>query len=207
MSDALNYLLEVRKETVSPYFEFLKKSGKHLDNKTRFLFSVVSKVHSQTEKGFKQYLIRAMQEGNSADEILDALLTSMPILGFSKIIWAIDIILEMDIPEFSPQILGRIQGWYNVCEIDSLAEGVSHLECEGRELFVYKKDEAINVYDTRCPHQATNIPLNVENTSELSCPKHNWKFDLQTGECVEKGNRPLTEFKSKVEGDYLKVYF
>lgn len=207
MSEALNYLLAVRKETVSPYFEFLKKSGEHLDDKTRFLFSVVSKVHAQTEKGFKQYLIRAMQAGNSADEILDALLASMPMLGFSKIVWAIDIILEMGIPEFSPEILGKVPSWNDVCDVKSLSEGISRLECAGRDLFVYKRKQEIKVYDTRCPHQATNIPLDVKDSCQLICPKHQWKFDLQSGDCVEKGSRPLTEFESKVEAGKLKVYF
>ena len=71
MSDALNYLLKVRKDVVEPYFKALKQGGKHLDVKTRSLLSVITKVDAQTEAGLKQYLVRALRDGNSADEILD----------------------------------------------------------------------------------------------------------------------------------------
>ncbi len=90
MSDALSYLVKVRPNAMQPYFTFLKEAGKHLDPKTRNLISVITKVHAQTENGFKQYLTRALREGASADEILDALLMAFPALGLAKIVWATD---------------------------------------------------------------------------------------------------------------------
>ena len=63
MSDALNYLVKARPEAMSQYFGFLKECGKHLDPKTRNLISVITKVDAQTERGFRQYLGRALREG------------------------------------------------------------------------------------------------------------------------------------------------
>jgi hypothetical protein len=105
MSEALDYLLKVRKGAIEPYFQFLKEGGKHLDDKTRSLLSVITKVDAKTEAGLKQYLKRALKQGNTADEILDAMLTCIPTLGLSKIIWAIDIIIKMDLPEFDSDSL------------------------------------------------------------------------------------------------------
>jgi alkylhydroperoxidase/carboxymuconolactone decarboxylase family protein YurZ len=51
------------------YFAFLKDTGKHLDPKTRNLISVIAKVHSQTDRGFRQYLGRALREGYSPIEV------------------------------------------------------------------------------------------------------------------------------------------
>ena len=51
MSDALNYLLKARPEALG--LAFVKDAGKHLDHKTRNLISVITKVHSQTERGFR----------------------------------------------------------------------------------------------------------------------------------------------------------
>ena len=42
---------------------------------------------------------------------------------------------------------------------------------------------------------------------QLTCPKHQWKFDVTTGQCVEKGNRPLREFKAKVENGRLLAFW
>ena len=100
MSDALAYLVKARPEAMGGYFKFLKLAGSHLDPKTRNLISVITKVHAQTENGLRQYLARALRDGASADEVLDALLMAFPALGLAKIVWAVDVILRMDMPEF-----------------------------------------------------------------------------------------------------------
>src|SRR5512138_570399 len=100
MSDALTYLAKARPEAVGHYLAFLKDCGARLDPKTRNLISVITKVHAQTENGLRQYLRRALREGASADEVLDALLMAFPALGLAKIVWAVDVILKMELPEF-----------------------------------------------------------------------------------------------------------
>ena len=49
MSDALTYLMKIRPEAMHSYFDFIKKSGKHLDKKTRAIISVLTKVDNQTD--------------------------------------------------------------------------------------------------------------------------------------------------------------
>ncbi len=91
MSKALSYLIKARPEAMSAYFTFLKDAGKHLDPKTRSLISVITKIDSQTERGLRQYLPRAIRDGASPQEILDAILMAFPTLGLAKIVWAMDI--------------------------------------------------------------------------------------------------------------------
>ena len=91
MSDALNYLIKARPEAMAAYFKFLKGAGPRLDPKTRNLISVITKVHAQTENGLRQYLRRALREGATADEVIDALLMAFPALGLTRIVWAIDV--------------------------------------------------------------------------------------------------------------------
>lgn len=117
MSDALNYLLKVRPDAMKSYFDFIKKSGTSLDPKTRAIISVITKVDNQTETGFRQYLVRALRAGVSADEIIDALFAAFPTLGLAKIIWAVDIILAMEIPEFDPELLGQNKEWHDAIHI------------------------------------------------------------------------------------------
>lgn len=206
MSDALDYLLKVRKDAMTPYFQFLKEGGKHLDSKTRSLLSVITKVDAQTEAGLKQYLVRALKEGNQANEILDALLVCLPSLGLSKIIWAIDIILEMDIPDFNPELMDKEKQWHKLVSIKELKEGVSRFDYAGRSCFVNKDGDDYVVFDSRCPHQVTNIPLLALDGTTLTCPKHEWKFNIKNGECIEKGTRPLNKIDFKIEDEYVFVY-
>ena len=183
MSDALNYLISARPDAIKPYFQFLKEAGRNLDTRTRDLISVITKVDAQTEGGFRQYLTRALRNGASPNEVLDALLMAFPTLGLAKIVWAIEILLEMDIPEFRPENLFAESGWHSVTTLDKLPAGeVTYMDCDGRSLFVYRDEDVLRVYDSRCPHQVTNIPHLALEGTRLTCPKHHWAFDVTTGE-------------------------
>ena len=207
MSDALNYLLQIRPAAMESYFDFIKKSGTHLDTKTRALVSVITKVDNQTETGFRQYLVRALQAGVTPDQIIDALLVAFPTLGLSKIIWAIDIILAMDIPEFRPEALQTPTAWHDVMPVSDIREGVSKHTSGGRDLIIFKKGRKVRVYDSLCPHQATAIAVTSATQNTLTCSKHGWKFDVATGACVEKGNRPLRQFETKIENGVVLALF
>jgi nitrite reductase/ring-hydroxylating ferredoxin subunit len=236
MSDALDYLIKARPEAMTHYFSFLKDAGKHLDPKTRNLISVITKVHAQTERGLKQYLRRALREGCSAAEVIDALLMAFPALGLTRIVWATDVILSMDLPEFTLEAMQGVQGaqdlkttadetqaprWRDVLALDEVpADEVRRVDCDGRGLFIYrdKRDggKTVKVYDSLCPHKATNIPELALNQSDkkggkgakgitLTCPKHEWQFDVQSGDCIKKGDTPLTRLDSKVEAGRVWV--
>jgi nitrite reductase/ring-hydroxylating ferredoxin subunit/alkylhydroperoxidase/carboxymuconolactone decarboxylase family protein YurZ len=205
MSDALAYLLKARPEAMSHYFAFLKDAGKHLDPKTRDLISVITKVHAQTERGFRQYLGRALRDGCTPAEVLDALLMAFPALGLAKIVWAVDIILAMDLPGFSPAALqGDAGQWHDVMAAADLRPGeVQRVDCDGRSLFVYAEGDDIRVYDSRCPHQSTNIPHLALQGHTLTCPKHEWAFDVRSGACIKKGNSPLRQWPAQLQDGRL----
>jgi nitrite reductase/ring-hydroxylating ferredoxin subunit/alkylhydroperoxidase/carboxymuconolactone decarboxylase family protein YurZ len=204
MSDALNYLIAVRGDALGHYFKFLKDTGKHLDPKTRNLISVITKVYSQTEPGFKQYLMRALREGCSPMEVVDALLMAFPALGLAKIVWATEILLEMDMPEFSPELINSLPQWREIVAVAEVADGeVKRVDCGVRTVFVYRDGEAFKVYDSHCPHQVTNIPHLALDGMTLTCPKHLWKFDIRSGACIDKGKHPLKAFETKVEDGRL----
>lgn len=207
MSDALNYLLKARPDALGHYFKFLKETGKHLDPKTRNLISVITKVHAQTDRGFRQYLGRALREGCTPMEVLDALLMAFPALGLAKIIWATDIILDMNIPGFEPEaLLGESPVWHEVMATAGIKAGeVKRVESDGRGLFVYRDGKNWQVYDSRCPHQTTDIPHLALKGTTLTCPKHQWVFDIKSGDCIKKGNSPLKRLESKVTKGRLLV--
>jgi nitrite reductase/ring-hydroxylating ferredoxin subunit/alkylhydroperoxidase/carboxymuconolactone decarboxylase family protein YurZ len=199
MSDALAYLVKARPDAVGHYFAFLKACGTRLDPKTRNLISVITKVHAQTERGFKQYLGRALREGCTAAEVLDALLMAFPTLGLAKIVWAVDIILTLDLPEFTPETMNAGGRWHDVMAVADISpDQAQRVECDGRGLFVYRRGRSIRIYDSLCPHQNTDLPRQALQGHTLTCPKHGWAFDVRSGECLANGDRPLRRWPSKV---------
>jgi nitrite reductase/ring-hydroxylating ferredoxin subunit/alkylhydroperoxidase/carboxymuconolactone decarboxylase family protein YurZ len=208
MSDALNYLVAARPEAMTSYFQFLKKAGDHLDTKTRDLISVVTKVAVQTEPGFRQYLTRALRDGCTPNEIIDALLMAFPVLGLAKIVWATEILLDMDIPEFRPENLDAAPKWHDLGALNDMPEGeATYLSVDGRHLYVYRSGDEVSVYDSRCPHQVTDIPHLALEGTKLTCPKHHWEFDISTGECTAVGNRPLNRFDHRVAEGRLEAHW
>jgi len=207
MSDALNYLVKARPEAMTAYFSFLKDAGKHLDPKTRALISVITKIDAQTERGLRQYLPRALRVGASPVEILDAILMAFPTLGLAKIVWAVDIILDMDIPEFRLESLDTEPQWHDLADWDQVKDGdVTYLDdCDGRNVFVWRSGDDCRVYDSRCPHQVTDIPHLALSGLQLTCPKHHWVFDVSTGQCIETGTRPLRQFESRLKDRRLQA--
>lgn len=203
MSDALSYLIKARPEAMGHYFAFLKEAGRHLDPKTRALISVITKVHSHTERGVRQYVKRAIADGCSGTEILDALLMAFPALGLAKIVWAADVLLAMKLPQFDPANMGTRE-WRELGLLKSIPRGkLQKIERADRAVFVFRDAAGCHVYDAHCPHQATNIPLEALKGGRLVCPKHGWTFDAATGACLAKGDRPLRRIESKVEDGRL----
>jgi len=208
MSQALTYLVKARPEAMQAYFRFLKDAGSRLDPRTRNLISVITKVHAQTENGLRQYLTRALREGATSGEVIDALLMAFPALGLAKIVWAIDVILKMDLPEFRLGEPPADPAWHDVAAVAELDDGsATRLHCDGRGLFVWRKGRAVKVYDSRCPHEATNIPHLALAGGRLTCPKHEWAFDVATGRCIAKGDRPLNAIKHKVAKGRVLAYW
>ncbi len=208
MSDALKYLMQIRPDAMESYFTFVKRSGDHLDDKTKSIISVITKVDKQTDRGFRQYLQRALRLGVTANEIIDALFVAFPTLGLSKIVWAVDILLEMELPEFDPGNMQCTPDWHTVMAEQDLKPGVNVVkDCDDKDLFIYKDNRGIRVYDSLCPHQATGITESALHGLELTCPKHKWKFDLSTGECTDQGDKPLMCFENKLENGLLLAFW
>jgi len=208
MSKALDYLLKARPQVMGSYFAFLRQAGKHLDPKTRALISVITKVDNQTEQGLRQYVARALKVGVTADEILDAMLVAFPSLGLTKVVWAIDVLITMDIPEFRIENLGQHESWQEIISVSELPDsGAAFIDRREHRFLVSRNGEDIKVFDHRCPHQSTPFIEAGLNGERLTCPKHGWQFDVRTGSCIAIGDRPLHRLEHKIENEMLFVKF
>ena len=209
MSDALNFLVQARPAAMGHYLAFLKDCGTRLEPKTRNLISVITKVHAQTERGLRQYLKRALREGASAEEVLDALLMAFPALGLAKIVWAVDVILAMELPEFAALLQPRVpeaSRWHDLPGALDLQPGATRrIEAAGRAVFVHRGADGWRVFDARCPHQDTPLTQDALAGHQLTCPRHGWQFDLRSGACTAHGNQPLREWDCREHAGRLQA--
>ena len=204
MSDALDYLLKARPEAMGHYFRFVSTAGKHLDPKTRALISVITQVQAPTEAGLRQYLRRALSVGCRPGEILDAMLMAFPALGLTRVVWAVDVILKMNLPEFDVEKIAKQPDWHNLgAAADFEIEETVRVQMGVRPVFVHRTAHEYRVYDARCPHRGTEIPADAISGRELICPEHGWIFDARGGRCISGGKVGLTRLPCKVEDGVL----
>ena len=206
MSKALDYLLEARPEAMNSYFSFLKEAGKSLDPKTRCIISVITKVDNQTEAGLRQYLKRALKAGVTPDEITDALLLAFPTLGLTKILWAFDIILGMELDEFKIKNTVKETEWHRLENVSKIEDGTQVVSVKTRPLFVVRNGKNIQVFDTVCPHRSHCMKEDDVTGNILRCPAHGQTFDLKTGQNLSDDGSNLTRLESKIENEELYIY-
>ena len=162
-------------------------------------------MHAQTDRGLRQYLKRALRDGCTGEEIIDALLMAFPALGLSKILWAVDVILAMNLPEFSQCALPVEASWHDLGPTKNYKVGQTiPTEAGGRSVFIHRVGRStFRIYDALCPHQTTKIPHLALKNNQLTCPKHRWVFDISTGACIAKGDAPLKQFEVRVQDGHL----
>jgi nitrite reductase/ring-hydroxylating ferredoxin subunit len=79
-------------------------------------------------------------------------------------------------------------GWFVVAEANEIGSGeVQALHAFDRDLVLYRAaDGTPHVLDAHCPHLGAHLAVGgrVEESC-LRCPFHGWKFDGESGACVE----------------------
>ncbi len=217
-SQGLRYLKEVRPQAVEHLLQFFAESARHLDPKTRFLISVVTKVIAGSQRGMRQYVKRALEAGASPDEIIDSVLCAYPCAGLTKVVDAIDTILEMEIPGFSPDCLGLTEDtkeneappengtWYSVGKVEEFSgpQG-TRIDLQGRAIAVFQDAGKFYAIDDSCPHKGDSLAGGLAVQGEVACPLHDWRFRLEDGSCVNKARTRVRTFATRIVEGNLEI--
>lgn len=194
MSRALDFLLHARPDAMGAYFRFLKDNGSRLDAKTRALISVITKVAVETELGLVQYTRKAFEVGASADEVLDAIMMAFPALGLSRIVWAVEVLIDHGVegfaelaaaPTAAPVADTAPRGVeLDVCALDQLPERQTVKRNSGRyPLLLWREDGAVRAFKAYCSHQGMELMNSGIKGAQVTCAQHGWQFSLPDGRC------------------------
>lgn len=194
MSRALDFLLKARPQAMGAYFQFVKDNGSRLDPKTRALISVITKVAVETELGLVQYTRKALAVGASAEEVLDAIMMAFPALGLSRIVWAVDVLIDHEVEGFaaladedtalaeaSPTPRGEV---LDVCALDQLPERHTVKRNSGRyPLLLWREGATVRAFKAYCSHQGMELMASGIKGAQVTCAQHGWQFTLPDGRC------------------------
>lgn len=74
------------------------------------------------------------------------------------------------------------------------------------EVLLVNGNGTIYAVENECPHQGSPLAGGlVKDATTLTCPRHGYRFDLRTGECLDFPEYRLRIFPVRVEGDQILV--
>ena len=213
-SRGLAYLQQARPDAVRHLLKFFGESGRNLEPRTRFLISIVTKVINFSPRGLQQYVPRALKEGATADEIIDAVLCSYPCAGLTRVVDALDVILDMGLPGFempgeqeeSPAEEAPADPaggqWRELARREDFsADGRLEINLGDRCLAAFDIDGEVMVIDGLCPHRSGPLIRGQLEGKVVTCPLHHWQFDLQTGISQDNPGARVGTYEVRVEDD------
>jgi nitrite reductase/ring-hydroxylating ferredoxin subunit len=88
--------------------------------------------------------------------------------------------------------------WIDLGPLGEFPEGTPVLRKSGTDRFVcVRRGGVIHALDDRCPHQGYPLSQGCVSEGILTCEWHNWKFDLQNGDCLF-GGEPVRHYPTRV---------
>ena len=74
-----------------------------------------------------------------------------------------------------------------------------------QELLLINVKGEIFACENECPHQGSPMQGGVVKDGYLSCPRHGYRFDLKTGNCLDNPAFTLKIFPVQLQGDEIMV--
>jgi len=75
----------------------------------------------------------------------------------------------------------------------------------GQALALFNVGGTVHALANRCPHRGGPLGQGFLDGQQVSCPWHNWTFDVTTGENVASAELKVPRFEVKVESGQVYV--
>ncbi len=95
---------------------------------------------------------------------------------------------------------------YKVCKVNDFGNnGAAKFEIEGNDIALYRVEGTFFATSDFCPHRGESLGGGNLKGFVITCPKHGWKFDVQTGECFSNPDGQLQTYPVTIEGEDVYV--
>ena len=94
----------------------------------------------------------------------------------------------------------------SVLDVASLPPGQGRtVVVRGRELAVFNLNGEFFAVDNICPHKGGPLGAGLLNEERIFCPMHGWEFEVKTGACLTRPDRPVKTHSVQVRDGQVQV--
>ncbi len=93
-----------------------------------------------------------------------------------------------------------------VARDDEVVSGEGKIVFVGtRRLALFRVDGEVLCIDNRCPHAGGFLGMGSVEGCQVRCPRHDWAFDLRTGECLSDPLYDVRRYQVKVKEGMVSI--
>jgi len=106
----------------------------------------------------------------------------------------------------SPFALGAKGGWLFAASLSDIPEGsVLAMELGGEAVMLTRQDAVVACYQNACAHMGLRLDDGQIENGILTCPHHDFQYDLSSGECLTAPEVQLQSHAVRVVGRRVEV--
>lgn len=93
-----------------------------------------------------------------------------------------------------------------VADAASLAPGNGRsVHVRGRQFAIWNLNGQFYCIDDECPHRGGPLGAGTMQDGEVFCPLHGWGFDVRTGACSNRPDRPVKTYPARVINGQVEI--
>jgi NAD(P)H-dependent nitrite reductase small subunit len=94
----------------------------------------------------------------------------------------------------------------SVVEVERLPPGHGRtVHVRGRELAVFNLDGEFHAIDNTCTHKGGPLGAGTLKDGQVFCPLHGWAFDVRSGTCITRPDRPVNSYPTRVQDGQVQI--
>jgi NAD(P)H-dependent nitrite reductase small subunit len=94
----------------------------------------------------------------------------------------------------------------SVLEAASLPPGHGRtVHARGREFAIFNMAGEFYAIDNTCPHKGGPLGAGTMENGQVFCPLHGWGFDVKTGACLTRADRPVRSYPTRLQDGEVQI--
>jgi methionine sulfoxide reductase heme-binding subunit len=99
-----------------------------------------------------------------------------------------------------------MENFETIAHLDELESGKGKIvKFSGKEIAIFKIDNKVFAIDNECKHQGGPLGEGICNDGIVTCPWHNWRYDIKTGISPDNHQIKVQAYDTFIEGNDVKI--